>query len=88
MFLLQEKLLESEIPTTFNKDFNGIFNFNFYDGSIRNSGALKLDSVLDYVSSSSTTYEVMRTEESTVSIFDCFPKKTIVRCPLLCEILF
>ena len=34
MFLSQEKLLNSDIPTTFNEYFAGNFNFNSYDGSI------------------------------------------------------
>ena len=55
----------------------------FYDGSFSTYGALKLDSVLNFVSSSSITYEIMRTQESTVSTFDGFPNKLLVRAPVL-----
>ena len=51
MFLSQEKLPSTDIPTAFNKYFAGNFNFNSYDGSISTYGALKLDSVLDCLQS-------------------------------------
>ena len=55
MFLSQEKLLNFAIPTAFSKNFAGIFNFHSYDESISHFGALKMGSVLDFVSSSSIT---------------------------------
>ena len=88
MFLSQEKSLNSDIPTAFNEYFVGNFNFNSYDGSISTYGDLKLDSVLDFVSSSSITYEVMSTKKSTVSTFHGFPNKVLVRAPVLFGIIF
>ena len=88
MYLSQDKLLSSYIPTAFNVYFVGNFSFNFFDGSISTYGALKLDSVLDFVSSSSITYEIMRTKESRVSTFDGFPNKLLVRAPVLFGITY
>ena len=48
MFLSQEKLLNSDIPTALNEYFAGNFNFSFYDGWISTYGAPKLDSVLAF----------------------------------------
>ena len=67
MFLSHEKLLNSEIPTAFKKCFSGNFRIDSYDGLISAYGALELDSVLGFVSSSSITFEIMRTKESLLS---------------------
>ena len=75
MFLSQEKLLNSEILTALNKNCATNFIFDSNDGSISTYGALELDFVLDFICSSSITYEIIRTKESTVSTFDGFPKK-------------
>ena len=88
MFLSQEKLLDSDIPTALNEYFAGNFNFNSYDGSVSTYGAQKLDFVFDFVSRSSITYDIMRTKESTVSTFDGFPNKLPVSAPVLFGIIF
>ena len=88
MFLSQEKFFNSEIPTAFNKLLAGIFNSHSYDGSISTYGALKLDYVLDSVSSFSITSEILRTKESTFSTFDGYPNKLLVRAPVFFAIIF
>ena len=72
----------AEITQPHSTNIAGNFNFDSYDGSISTDGVRELDCDLDFVCSS-TTLAIMRTKMSTVSTFDDFPNKLLVKAPVL-----